>query len=352
MIRLDQVGVRADEFALTGISLTIPTGSHAVLIGPSGSGKTTLLEAIAGHLPLTTGRIELGGRDVTALPPEARGIGFVYQHYHLFPHLSVRQNIGYGLRIGDHATPPHRGRVEELAHALGLAQLLDRRPAGLSGGERQRVALARALAPSPAILLLDEPFAAADPATRQQLRRELRTLHERERFTILHVSHDFDEALRLGTQVAVLSDGRVVQQGTPEEVFRDPASTFVAQVIGLGNVLAGVVRRTGPEEGGRFPATFDSGKLTLAVVAEREGLCHALIRPEDILVTALPLPAARNHLSAVVERVERAGPVTYIHLSGDHPLVAAVTTVHAGSLPLTPGNRVALTLKATAISLL
>ncbi|MGH7732454.1 MAG: ABC transporter ATP-binding protein, partial [Gemmatimonadales bacterium] len=269
------------------------------------------------------------------------------------PHLSVRENIGYGLRAtrGD-PRPGRSARIGELASALGLVALLDREPGALSGGERQRVALARALAPSPRILLLDEPFAALDPATRRQMRRELHALHERERFTILQVSHDFDEALRLGTLVAVLAEGRIVQQGAPDEVFRRPASALVAGLVGIGNVLTGTVRRTGSEEGGRFPAVFDTGRIELAVVADREGACHALIRPEDILVGLEPVPAARNHLVTVVERVQRAGPVTYIHMAGDHALVAAVTSAYAEALALTPGRQVALTLKATAIVLL
>ncbi|MGH7533567.1 MAG: ABC transporter ATP-binding protein [Gemmatimonadales bacterium] len=350
MIRLDGVGVTAGAFALRDISLEVPDGAHALLIGPTGAGKTTLLEAIAGHRSLDRGQIELAGRNIATVPPEGRGIGLVYQHYHLFPHLSVRENIGYGLRGA--SRDGRTERVEELASALGVVALLGRAPGALSGGERQRVALARALAPSPRILLLDEPFAALDPATRRQLRRELRALHERERFTILQVSHDFDEALRLGTLVAVLAEGRIVQQGAPDEVFRRPATALVAELVGMGNVLAGTVRRTGPEEGGRFPAVFDTGRIELAVVASAEGPCHALIRPEDILVGLEPVPAARNHLVTVVERIQRAGPVTYIHMAGDHALVAAVTSAYAEALALTPGRQVALTLKATAIVLL
>ena len=167
---------------------------------------------------------------------------------------------------------------------------------GLSGGEQQRVALARALAPRPRILLLDEPFASVDPTTRHLLRRELRTLHEREGITTLQVTHDFDEALRLGDLVAVLADGRIAQSGTPEQVFRYPNSAFVARFIGTGNVLAGVVERaatgsSGRDEtgeggsGGAFAARFTSGPLVLEVVAEREGPMHAVIRPEDIVLS-------------------------------------------------------------------
>lgn len=353
MIRLDGVGMTAGSFALRDVSLEVPEGAHALLIGPTGAGKTTLLDAIAGHLPLDRGRIELAGRDVTGVPPEGRGIGLVHQHYHLFPHLSVRENIGYGLRaVRGAPRPGQSARVEELASMLGLAALLDRAPGELSGGERQRVALARALAPSPRILLLDEPFAALDPATRQQLRRALRTLHDRERFTILQVSHDFDEALRLGTMAAVMVEGRIAQCGAPEEVFQRPATPLVATLVGVGNVLAGTVRQDGPEEAGRFPAVFDTGHIALAVVADREGPAHALIRSEDILVTREPVSAARNQLMAAVERVHRAGPVTYIHLTGAHPWVAVVTSAYAESLALALGQQVALTIKATAISLL
>jgi molybdopterin-binding protein len=349
VIRLDAVRVEAGAFSLGELSLEVPGGGYALLIGPTGSGKTTLLEAIAGHLPLAAGRVLLDGRDMSGIPPEARGIGFVYQHYHLFPHLSVRANIEYALHRETPAARRRRG--EELAEMLGVTALLDRAPDRLSGGEQQRVALARALAPRPAILLLDEPFAAVDPVTRHQLRRELRTAHEREHFTVLQVSHDFDEALRLGDLVAVLADGRIVQRGSPEEVFRQPNSPFVARFVGAGNVLAGRVHRTGPDDGGRFPGRFESGSLVLSVVAEREGECHAVVRPEDILVSREALSAARNHLGARVTRLERAGPVTYIHLEAGRPLVAAVTGQYADTLGLAPGQDVSLTIKATAVLL-
>ncbi|HEU4763399.1 MAG TPA: ABC transporter ATP-binding protein [Gemmatimonadales bacterium] len=349
MIRLEGVRVRAGAFALEDVSLDVPAGGYALLIGPTGAGKTTLLETVAGHRAPAAGKVWLDGRDVSGVPPERRSVGFVYQHYHLFPHLSVRENIEYGLRALDAAD--RRARAESLASALGLAPLLDRAPDRLSGGEQQRVALARALAPRPRILLLDEPFAAVDPATRQQLRRELQALHAAERFTVLQVSHDFDEALRLGELVAVLGDGRIVQQGRPEEVFHRPNSAFVARFVGVGNVLAGTVTRTGPEDGGRFPARFDSGPVALTVVADREGACHAVIRPEDILVSREPLAAARNHLAAVVSRLERVGPVAYIHMDAGRPLVAAVTGDYARTLALAPGDRVALTIKATAVLL-
>ena len=348
MIRLTDVKVRAGAFHLGPISLHASPGSYTVLIGPTGSGKTTLLEAIAGLLPVEDGVLELGGQDARAMPPESRALGFAYQDSALFPHLSVGDNVRYGVRPADRGAGE---RIAALAHGFSLGPLLDRTPATLSAGERQRAALARALAPRPRALLLDEPFAAVDPAQRRELRRELQRWVARDGITVLHVSHDFEEAIHLGDRVAVLLDGRVVQSGSPEEVFRRPATAAVARFLGIGNVLRGTVRATGPAEGGRFPGEFVSGSLVLAVVAEREGECHAVIRPEDIIVAAEPLPATRNQLAGNVTRLERSGPVTYIYAEAGQPLVAVVTGPHAESLGLGAGARVALAIKATAISL-
>jgi molybdate/tungstate transport system ATP-binding protein len=354
VIRLENLHVRVGSFDLQDISLEVPPGGYALIIGPTGSGKTTLLEAVAGHANLRAGRVFMHGDDVTALPPERRGLGFVYQQYHLFPHLSVRDNIGYGIaqhRLPD--GPDTDGRVRELADMLAITPLLDRGVRGLSGGEQQRVALARALAPKPSILLLDEPFAAVDPATRQVLRRELRELHEREGITTLQVTHDFDEALRLGDLVAVLAEGRIAQRGTPEEVFRYPNSAFVARFVGTGNVIAGSVERT--EAGtlpGPFRGRFRGGNLVLDVVAEREGPIHAVIRPEDIVLSLTQHPdSARNHMEGKVVRLERVGPVTMVHLDVGRPLIATVTTASTDEMRLQAGGCVIVAFKATAILL-
>lgn len=346
MIRVDGVTVRAGEFTLSEVTFEVPAGGYGLLIGPTGSGKTTLLEAIAGHHPLVGGRVWLQGKEVTDLPPERRGIGIVYQDQLLFPHLTVAQNIGYALPAD---APDRTSRIYGLADSLGISALLARGIARLSGGERQRVALARALAPRPKVLLLDEPFAALDPSTRARLRLTLIDLQRREGVTILQVSHDFDDALRLGERVAVLAEGRLLQQGTPEEVFRRPNSVYVAEFTGAGNVLAGEVRQGVAGDGGKFLGTFVAGPLTLDVVAERPGAAHAVIRAEDVLVSREPLPAARNHLHGIVERVERIGPVAYIYTHAGRPLVATVTTASADAMGLVPGMSVSLTIKSTAI---
>jgi molybdopterin-binding protein len=346
VIELEGLEVRVGSFELRDISFTVPSGGYALIIGPTGSGKTTLLEAVAGTAPLRAGRVRFHGQDVTQMAPERRGLGFVYQQYHLFPHLSVSENIAYGLPGAPSA------RVAELAELLGIAHLLERSVRGLSGGEQQRVALARALAPRPRILLLDEPFAAVDPATRHLLRRELRALHEREGITTLQVTHDFDEALRLGDVVAVLAEGRIAQRGTPEEVFRYPNSAFVARFVGTGNVLAGTVDRADPGTETPFAGRFTSGALALEVVAEREGPIHAVIRPEDITLSRDDTASsARNHLAATVTRLERLGPVVNVHVDVGRPLVASVTAASAEAMELRPGLGVVIAFKATAIRL-
>lgn len=353
MIRLEQVSLSAGSFRLKDATLEVPAGGYGLVIGPTGSGKTTLLEAIAGHTRLGSGRILLGGRDVTQVAPEDRGIGFVYQAYHLFPHRSVRENIAYGVRGPETAVT---ARVEELAQLLGIGPLLERGVRGLSGGEQQRVALARALAPRPAILLLDEPFAAVDPVLRRVLRRELQQLREREGVTTLHVTHDVEDALRLGDVVAVLADGRIQQSGPPTEVFRYPNSPFVAHFLGAGTVLQGRLVRAGPSGGDppRFNARFESGGITLDVVADREGDAHAVLRPEDILVSRAPFPDyPRNRFGVRLLRAELQGPVThlYLDLQGE-TVMASVTTATAEALALRSGEEAHIAVKATAIHLI
>jgi molybdopterin-binding protein len=354
VIRLERLSLAIGAFHLDDVTLEVPAGGYGLVIGPTGSGKTSLLEAVAGHLAVRSGRIELDGRDVTDRPPEARGIGFVYQSYHLFPHRNVRENIAWGIANGSGTDPA--ARVAELAQLLGISRLLDRPVQGLSGGEQQRVALARALAPRPSILLLDEPFAAVDPALRRVLRHELQALREREQVTTLHVTHDVEDALRLGDVVAVLSEGRVAQSGAPETVFRFPNSPFVAHFLGSGTILKGVLQSTGPAEGSpsRFPARFESGSLVLDVIAEREGEAHAVIRPEDVLLSHSPFPEApRNRFPGTVRRVERLGPVAHVQVEVEGViLLAAVTSLTAESLELRPGVPVMVGVKATAVHLL
>jgi molybdate/tungstate transport system ATP-binding protein len=241
MIRIEDLHVRLPEFNLEGIHLHARKGAFFVLLGPTGAGKTVLLESIAGLLPATRGTIHIKNRDVTALPPEKRAISIVYQDSALFPHLSVRKNITYGLRY--HAVEPagsagagdRGGRFDHLVNALGIRHLLERGVAHLSGGEKQRVALARALVVDPDILLLDEPLSALDPNFRMEIRDILQDIHQKTGITVLMVTHDFAEARHLADRIAVIRNGRLEQTGSSEEIFTRPATAFVGRFVGMGN---------------------------------------------------------------------------------------------------------------------
>ncbi len=223
--------------AVAGIDLTVDEGEFFTLLGPSGSGKTTLLRLIAGFERPDGGRIELGGRDVTSLPPHLRETNTVFQDYALFPHMSVGENIGYGLRIKGVPASERRQRVERALQMVRLAGLDNRRPNQLSGGQRQRVALARAVINEPEVLLLDEPLGALDLKLRQEMQLELKRIQKQVGITFIYVTHDQEEALTMSDRIAVMANGRIEQVGPPVEVYERPATEFVAGFIGISNLL-------------------------------------------------------------------------------------------------------------------
>jgi len=223
--------------AVAGVDLVIEDGEFFTLLGPSGSGKTTLLRMIAGFERPDAGRIELGGRDVTSLPPHMRDTNTVFQDYALFPHMSVGQNIGYGLRIKHTPGPERERRVERALRMVRLQGLGKRRPNQLSGGQRQRVALARAVINEPEVLLLDEPLGALDLKLRQEMQIELKQIQKEVGITFIYVTHDQEEALTMSDRVAVMSNGSIEQIGTPVEIYERPATEFVAGFIGISNLL-------------------------------------------------------------------------------------------------------------------
>jgi putative spermidine/putrescine transport system ATP-binding protein len=224
--------------AVAGVDLTIEEGEFFTLLGPSGSGKTTLLRMIAGFERPDSGTIELGGRDVTALPPHMRETNTVFQDYALFPHMTVGENIGYGLRIKRVPSAERRKRVERALQMVRLAGLENRRPNQLSGGQRQRVALARAVINEPEVLLLDEPLGALDLKLRQEMQIELKQIQKEVGITFVYVTHDQEEALTMSDRLAVMSNGQIEQIGSPVDVYERPATEFVAGFIGISNVLS------------------------------------------------------------------------------------------------------------------
>ncbi|WP_313196311.1 sulfate/molybdate ABC transporter ATP-binding protein [Shinella zoogloeoides] len=274
-IRLDNVVKEFETFrAVHGVSLDIESGELVALLGPSGSGKTTILRMVAGLEYADAGAIYFGEENATDIPVRERGVGFVFQHYALFPHMTVGENIAFGMKVSRVKRTPQaiEARVKELLDLVQLGGLKDRFPGQISGGQRQRVALARALAVDPRVLLLDEPFGALDANVRRDLRRWLRKIHDELGITTLFVTHDQEEALDLADRVVILNKGRIVQEGTPEAVCRNPADAFVMNFLGDANRLDADIR------GGR--AYVEDVAFEAEGVADGGG--QILFRPADV----------------------------------------------------------------------
>ncbi|MGE0214594.1 sulfate/molybdate ABC transporter ATP-binding protein [Mycolicibacterium sp.] len=304
-----------DFAALDNVDFVVPTGSLTSLLGPSGSGKSTLLRAIAGLDRPDSGSVIINGRDVTHEPPQRRGIGFVFQHYAAFKHLTVRDNVAFGLRIRKTPKNAINKKVDDLLDVVGLGGFRDRYPAQLSGGQRQRMALARALAIDPEVLLLDEPFGALDAKVREDLRLWLRRLHQDVKVTTVLVTHDQAEALDVSDRVAVLNKGRIEQVGSPVEVYDQPQTEFVLAFLGAVSALDGV-----------------------------------LVRPHDIRVGLSPEMAfadgsgvGTSVVTATIDRVVKLGFEVRVELTdvATHaPFTAQITRGDAEALGLTAGDTV------------
>ncbi|HEX6681789.1 MAG TPA: ABC transporter ATP-binding protein [Candidatus Limnocylindrales bacterium] len=308
-LKLDRVHA---AFGINGVDLSVGEDELLVVLGPSGAGKTTLLRVVAGLLPVASGTVHIGDRDVTRLRPGLRNVSMVFQSYALFPHLTVADNIAFGLIVKDVPKAEARERTAKAAATIGCEHLLDRKPFQLSGGERQRVALARALVREPDVFLLDEPMSNLDLELRVETRAEIKALHRRVGGTMVHVTHDQTEALVMGDRIAVMRDGLLEQLGTPEKIWNEPATTFVARFVGSPamNLLPG----DGPV---RPPDLFPEPAWLIG------------FRPEAVV-----LGQAGDPLGSVT-RVDVVGEDSYVYLSvGEHSVVARVPTAqrpHAGA---------------------
>jgi sulfate/thiosulfate transport system ATP-binding protein len=284
--------------ALDDVSLEVPDGDLLALLGPSGSGKTTLLRIIAGLEVADSGSVLLQGEDITEQSARERNIGFVFQHYALFRHMTVADNIGYGLRVRKVAKSKIRDRVHQLLSLIRLDGLESRYPGQLSGGQRQRVALARALAAEPKVLLLDEPFGALDAKVRQELRQWLRKLHDEIHVTSIFVTHDQQEAMELADRIVVMNHGGIEQIGSTEELYEQPATPFVFDFLGETNVLAGSVRGRGVFlAGSDHPISTDN--------IHPSGLVDVYVRPGDLRLTDGRSPG----LDVEIVGIQRTGPI-------------------------------------------
>jgi sulfate transport system ATP-binding protein len=296
-----------DFVALDDVNVSLPTGQLTALLGPSGGGKSTLLRIIAGLDTADAGTVTIEGTDATRLPPQKRNVGFVFQHYAVFKHMTVARNVAFGLEIRKRPKAETAKRVEELLELVHLSQFSHRLPAQLSGGQRQRMALARALAVEPTVLLLDEPFGALDAKVRKELRDWLRRLHDEVHVTTVFVTHDQEEALEVADEIVVINEGRVEQVGTPDELYDEPANDFVMGFLGEVTALEGQV-----------------------------------LRPHDIEVATHPVPLG---VQGRVERVLRIGfeVRVVVAVAGRPDVTVVLTRTHARSMQLEAGASVWLT---------
>ena len=326
--------------AVRDVSLEIADGEFMVLVGPSGCGKSTTLRMVAGLEPIDRGALYIGEREVSRLEPAERDIAMVFQNYALYPHMTVAQNMGFGLRVRGVARAERDTRVRAAAAVLGLEPLLDRKPGAMSGGQRQRVAIGRAIVRDPAVFLFDEPLSNLDAKLRAEMRTELAALHRRLAATMLYVTHDQVEAMTLGDRICLLRDGCVQQVGTPVELYDTPANAFVARFIGSPpmNVFAGVVRSDGGFSG-------EGLALLLPVTLPQNASVEVGLRPEQLeLVPAGQAgePTAGNGLFAArVALVERMGSHSLVHLrTGSEAAGTALIVRAAGDTPAAEGDAV------------
>ena len=321
MIKIENLSKDWKEFKINDISLEINENDYFIFLGPSGSGKTMLLELIAGMWYPDSGKIFMGNREVTKLPPEKRGVGFVYQNYMLFPHKTVFENIAFGLNIRKVGKKEIQTQVDEIMNLFGISHLANRLPRTLSGGEQQRTALARALIIRPHVLLMDEPLSALDRITREDLIQEFKKIHKEFNITIIHVTHNFDEALQLADRIAIIKKGTVSQVGTTDEVFRHPKDEFVADFVGSENILKGIAT-----DGKDSLTKVDTGNIIIESTDSKVGKVHATIRPEDItLSTHVITTSARNVFKGKIREITENGALIKLTVDVGEPLVVFLT---------------------------
>jgi spermidine/putrescine transport system ATP-binding protein len=328
-----------DQQVLTDVDLVIEPGEFFSLLGPSGCGKTTTLRLIGGFEPIEHGKVRIDGADMRGVPPERRPVNTVFQSYALFPHKSVADNVAFGLRFHDCTKADARRRVGEALELVRLTGYERRRPHQLSGGQQQRVALARSLVLRPKVLLLDEPLGALDAKLRRTLQIELRSLHREVGITFVYVTHDQEEALTMSDRLAVMNLGRVEQIGAPREVYDEPANTYVADFLGLANLLPATADPSGVQFLGARVATPTDGV---------EGDCKVLVRPERVRL----VPTAQGTLVARVSDVVFAGAITHVHLDVDGIALQAVAANDGHSLAAIEGGQVGVALDPDAVRVL
>jgi len=348
MLSVREICKHLSPFAIKDVSFEVSEDQYFVLLGRTGVGKSVLLETIAGLIRPDAGRIFLDGKDITNEKMQKRKIALVFQNSTLFPHMTVYDNIAYPLRCRNGKTKI-RQRVDELAEDFAVSHLLAAKTQTLSGGESQRVSLARAVASEPRCLLLDEPLSSLDTKSRSQMRALLRKIHGRGRMQIVHVTHDYTEAVSLATHVAVMEDGTITQAGSVEHIFQHPKSDFVARFVGIKNFFKGSLQE--PSDQGTNTRCFTSGSLRFSVLTESSGgpgfVC---VRSEDVTISNTANPtSARNNFEGTIVDVVPAGVGVEVIVDIGVEIAAMVTSESVKSLELGCGKKVWVSFKASAV---
>ena len=348
MIEFENVSLRLGDFRLNEVSLRVESGDYYFVIGPSGAGKTIILEAIAGLHHPDSGRVIINGDDVSGVPPEKRKIALVYQDYSLFPHMSVRDNIAFGLKMQKMPKTEVEKRVGAVLSRFGISHLRDRSPYTMSGGEQQRVALARALVTEPDILLLDEPLSAMDQVNRDKFVADLRAIHEESSLTIVHVTHSREEALSLATRVAVIIDGTLEQEGERDEVFRKPPNRRVGRFVGIENVFEGTV--AGTAAGGSVIAVDGCSIRTRDAVPVGGRVC-VYIRAADVSIrrAGMKLDDEYNCFPATIEEITPRESYYLLRIVCGISLYALATEQEIREKGLAPGQAVTVSFCPEAV---
>lgn len=347
MIKIENLSRDWKEFKIDQVNLEIKTSEYFVILGPSGSGKTLLLELIAGIWQVDSGDIYMDGENVTYNPLEKRGVGFVYQNYMLFPHKTVFENIAFGLNMRKVDKKETETRVNDMMKLLNIDHLAHRLPRTLSGGEQQRTALARALIINPKVLLMDEPLSALDRKTRDDLIHEMKELHKKFDITLIHVTHNFDEALALADRIAIMKDGRISQVGNSTEIFRHPKDKFVADFVGAENIIKGIARKDGEKM-----ILIDTENISIYTTEQKEGTVHVTVRPEDIILSNKKVEtSARNVFKGKITEIIDNGALIKLTVNVGEPLVVFLTRQSFLDMELNIGKDVWTYFKATAVHL-
>lgn len=348
MLELVDISKQYGDFRLEKVSFRVEKGDYFILLGESGAGKSLVLETIAGLVHPDQGSVILEERNITREKIQHRRIGIVFQDHAVFPHLTVEENIAYALQGKGLAKTEKAGRVRSIAEDLDITHLLNRKPCTLSGGELQRVALGRTLVQEPAVLLLDEPLSSLDTRLKSDLRRLLRRIHGRGQ-TILHVTHDYEEALSLGSRIAVIHRGEIIQTGRPSDVFRSPRSEFVARFVGVRNFFPALLST----RNGVQVASISPGMSVRVISDLPDGEGFLMVRGEDVLISGDPVStSATNNFPGTVAEVvpHKAGAEVTVDIGVE--LHALLTPESVASLALVPGSSCWVHFKATAVQFL